>query len=179
MQNITSALSFSTDFVLKCTTSAEDATTSFGVKYKGLEQLDKLLLAFLMNLVGKVQTIYNTFTSITQASADCDYYLVSRRMGQLFKALTGFSADLLGVTLMSSNGDSISNKLRQSTTVMSNKLYRVRPPLVKSTTRVVAETVFKHALEIFENLAQQAIEDKKIFNKKSKGPLEQLDDIFA
>lgn len=111
LQNITSALSFSTDFVLKCTTSAEDATTSFGVKYKGLEQIDKLLLAFMMNLVGKVQQIYSAFTSITQASADCDYYLVSRRMGQLYKALTGFSADLLGVTLMASNGDSSSKTL--------------------------------------------------------------------
>lgn len=97
MQNITSALSFSSDFVLKCTTSVEDATISFGEKYTGLETIDKLLLAFMMNLVGNVQTIYSAFTSITLASADCDYYLVSRRMGQLFKALSGFSAELLGV----------------------------------------------------------------------------------
>jgi hypothetical protein len=54
MQNITSALSFSTDFVLKCTTSTEDATTSAAVRYKGLEKIDKLVLAFIMNLVGKI-----------------------------------------------------------------------------------------------------------------------------
>lgn len=106
MQNITSALSFSSDFVLKCTTSTEDATISAATRYKGLEAVDKLMLAFMMNLVGKVQQIYAAFTSITQASADCDYYIVSRRMGTLFKALTGFSADLLGAqVLLAQNTD--------------------------------------------------------------------------
>ena len=83
-------------------------------------------------------------------------------MGVLYKSLGGFSADLLGVTLMASNGES--GSLKQSTIAgtLNNKVYRMRPPTVKSTARVVAETIFDNTLEVFQNVVSQARHDKKI-----------------
>jgi hypothetical protein len=81
-------------------------------------------------------------------------------MGVLFKSLTGFSADLLGVeVLMSSNGES--GLLKQSTFAgaLNNKLYRVRPPAIKSATRVVAETIFDNAQDVFQKVVSQARHD--------------------
>jgi hypothetical protein len=81
-------------------------------------------------------------------------------MGVLFKSLGGFSADLLGVTvLMSSNGES--GSLKQSTIAgtLNNKVYRMHPPAVKSTVRVVAETIFDNALDVFQNVVSQARHD--------------------
>ena len=78
----------------------------------------------------------------------------------LFKSLTGFSADLLGVeVLMSSNGES--GLLKQSTIAgtLNNKLYRVHPPPVKSTARVVAETIFENAQDVFQKVVSQARHD--------------------
>ena len=101
-------------------------------------------------------------------------------MGGLFKGLTGFSADLLGVTLlMSSNGES--GSLKQSTIAgtLNNKVYRMTPPTVKSNVRVVAETIFDNALDLFQNVVSQARHDQHIQEQHNKGPLEQLDDIFA
>ena len=74
-------------------------------------------------------------------------------MGVLYRALGGFSADLLGVTLlMSPNGES--GSLKQSTIAgtLNNKVYRMHPPTVKSTARVVAETIFDNTLDIFQNV---------------------------
>jgi len=100
-------------------------------------------------------------------------------MGVLYKSLGGFSADLLGVTLMSSYGES--GSLKQSTIAgtLNNKVYRMHPPTVKSTARVVAETIFDNTLDVFQNVVSQARHDKKIQQQHNKGPLEQLDDIFA
>ena len=100
-------------------------------------------------------------------------------MGVLYKSLGGFSADLLGVTLMASNGEN--GSLKQSTIAgtLNNKVYRMRPPTVKSTARVVAETIFDNTLDVFQNVVSQARHDKKIQQHHNKGPLEQLDDIFA
>jgi hypothetical protein len=100
-------------------------------------------------------------------------------MGVLYKSLGGFSADLLGVTLMASNGEK--GSLKQSTIAgtLNNKVYRMHPPTVKSTARVVAETIFDNTVDVFQNVVSQARHDKKIQAQHNKGPLEQLDDIFA
>ena len=80
---------------------------------------------------------------------------------------------------MSSNGES--GLLKQSTFAgaLNNKLYRVRPPAIKSATRVVAETIFDNAQDVFQKVVSQARHDQKIQKQHNKGPLEQLDDIFA
>lgn len=82
-------------------------------------------------------------------------------MGGLFRALTGFSADLLGVTLlMSSNGESGSLKQSTISGTLNNKVYRMTPPTVKSNVRVVAETIFDNALDVFQNIVSQARHDQ-------------------
>ena len=78
----------------------------------------------------------------------------------LFKSLGGFSADLLGVeVLLSSNGESGSFKQSTIAGALNNKLYRVRPPAVKSTARVVAETIFDNAQDVFQKVVSQARND--------------------
>jgi len=144
LQNITSALSFSTDFIAKCTTSAEATTTTLTTRYKGLEALDNFALAFLMNLTGNVVTLYNVFMSLSAASADCDYGTVAQRMGTLLRSLTNFNADILGVTtlLASANVKYVSQS-------SGFKLPRIHPvkKVNKSPMRLVAENVYESAFQ--------------------------------
>jgi hypothetical protein len=65
-------------------------------KYVGLDTIDKLALAFLMNLTTTISSMYALFTSIMSASANCDYSSVAQKVGSLFKRIVDFNKDLLG-----------------------------------------------------------------------------------
>ena len=56
------------------------------------------MLAFLMNLTGNVLTLFNVFTSLSTAAAECDYATMAQRVGTLIKSLTTFNAELIGGT---------------------------------------------------------------------------------
>jgi hypothetical protein len=45
------------------------------------------MLAFLMNTMGNILSMYNTFQTVTAASANCDYGQMAYRMGILVKRL--------------------------------------------------------------------------------------------
>ena len=55
----------------------------------------------------------------------------------------------------------------------------MRPPEVKSPVRLVAETIFDNALGLASTVVALARKDKEVQAHHTKGPLEQLDDIFA
>ena len=85
IQNYTSAISYSSDFIGKCSTSMEDSLATYAARYKGLEDPTDFILAFLMNLTGNVLTLFNVFTSLSTATEECDYATAAQRVGTLFK----------------------------------------------------------------------------------------------
>ena len=85
MQNYTSAISYSSDFIGKCTSSLEASIETYGERYKGLADPTDFILAFLMNLTGNVLTLMNVFNSLETASAECDYATSAQRIGTLIK----------------------------------------------------------------------------------------------
>ena len=87
INNITSTLTSTTDFVSKCLTSAENTQVAMADYIILFPALSDYMLAFLMNLTGNILSMYNIFLDIMTASASCDYSMMATKIGGLVKRL--------------------------------------------------------------------------------------------
>lgn len=87
IKNVTKAMSSVSGTMQQVLTSTYDTQVSLATYILLFPSLTDYMLAFLMNLMGNILSMYSVFQSVTEASANCDYSTMALRMGSLVKKL--------------------------------------------------------------------------------------------